>query len=344
MQNPYTLTFGKEPVQLIPRTTLLTDITENFTANNPSQQIYMITGVRGAGKTVFMSEVERKFRNLKDWIVVELNPQKDMLMELAAKLSSIDSLARIFQNAKINLSLFGLGLEVSDTAPVSDIDAALEKMLKSLAKKDKKVLIAIDEAIGNEHIKIFASSFQSLVRNDLPLFMIMTGLYENIDELQNEKNLTFLYRAPKIQLNSLNVGIMADNYEQVIKVNHEQALKMAQMTRGYAFAFQVLGYFTYENKGDYESSLTSYKQYLDDYVYDKIWSSLSGKDKKICNAIAKVPSGKILDIRALLDMSTNEFNPYRKRLIKKGIIDGNERGTIKFVLPLFEQYIEENYY
>ena len=42
-------------------------------------------------------------------------------------------------------------------------------------------------------------------------------------------------------------------------------------------------------------------------------------------------------------MTTNEFNPYRDRLIKKGIVDGNERGYIKFILPLFEKYVPDNY-
>ena len=72
----------------------------------------MITGVRGIGKTVFMNEIARRFAKEEDWIVVELNAGRDLLVSLAAKLSSEDAYAKIFQNAKINLSLFGLGLEV----------------------------------------------------------------------------------------------------------------------------------------------------------------------------------------------------------------------------------------
>ena len=64
-------------------------------------------------------------------------------------------------------------------------------------------------------------------------------------------------------------------------------------------------------------------QYLSEFVYDKIWSELSLKDRQVAIGIAQVPDGKILDIRNLLDMETNEFNPYRKRLIKKGILSGD---------------------
>ena len=53
--------------------------------------------------------------------------------------------------------------------------------------------------------------------------------------------------------------------------------------------------------------------------------------------------GKIKDIREYLHMETNEFNLYRKRLIKKGILSGEMRGYAFFTLPLFEEYIMENY-
>ena len=42
-------------------------------------------------------------------------------------------------------------------------------------------------------------------------------------------------------------------------------------------------------------------------------------------------------------METNEFNPYRKRLIKKGIVSGEMRGYVYFTLPLFDEYVIENY-
>ena len=44
-----------------------------------------------------------------------------------------------------------------------------------------------------------------------------------------------------------------------------------------------------------------------------------------------------------LEMSSNEFNPYRDRLIKKGLLNGDERGYVKFVLPMFEEYVKDHY-
>lgn len=58
--------------------------------------------------------------------------------------------------------------------------------------------------------------------------------------------------------------------------------------------------------------------------------------------MTRCPDGKIQDIRELLSYSTNQFNPYRKRLIKKGIILGDERGYVHFALPFFDEFILEN--
>ncbi len=45
---------------------------------------------------------------------------------------------------------------------------------------------------------------------------------------------------------------------------------MAGLTKGYPFAFQVLGYLTWNNDGDYNGVLGEYEQYLSEFVYDKI--------------------------------------------------------------------------
>ena len=181
-----------------------------------------------------------------------------------------------------------------------------------------------------------------MIRQDLPIFHLATGLYDNIRNLQNEKSLTFLYRAPRIDLRPLNIASVAQNYKKNLNVDDDKARQMAKLIRGYSFAFQVLGYFSWEKNGDYEAVLPDLRLYLDEYVYDKIWSELSAKDKSVLQGISEVPSGKIEDIRKILNMDSNEFNPYRKRLIDKGIISGEDRGYVKFGLPMFEEYVQDH--
>ena len=343
MKNPYSLSFGKEPTEHIPRLAQTATVTGSFLEHMDDQQIYLITGIRGSGKTVFMTDIQNRFLKEDGWIVTELNPERDLLTALASKLSSENSLANIFKSAKINLSFWGLGLEVSGVAPITDIEVAISRMLQSLKSYDKKLLITIDEVTSNRFMREFAAAYQILIRQDLSVYLLMTGLYENINNLQNEDSLTFLYRAPRIALEALNVTSIASNYSRNLNLDHDKAMDMAYLTKGYSFAFQVLGYLTWENGGDYKSVLPEYRQYLDEFVYDKIWSELSQKDKSVLNAVSQVDSGKIEEIRNLLGMQTNEFNPYRKRLINRGLLDGKERGYVKLVLPMFAEYIRDNF-
>jgi len=168
-RNPYTITFGREPAQSIPRLEESETILRDFTDEVPSQQVYIVTGVRGCGKTVFMTEIANTLKADLDWVVVEVNSQGDM------------------------------------------------------QKTEEDV-----------------------------------------------------------------------------------------------------------------------RQYLEEYVYDKIWSELSREDKRALYGIAVCPSGKVGDIREQIGMSTNTFSTYRNRLIKKGLVEKQERGYVTLILPAFDEYILEN--
>lgn len=110
---------------------------------------------------------------------------------------------------------------------------------------------------------------------------------------------------------------------------------MAGLTKGYPFAFQVLGYLTWNNGGDYNGILGEYEQYLSEFVYDKIWSELSQKDRMVAKGVADVQSWKNKEIRDAIGMKTNEFNPYRKRIIKKGNCIGRDTGICVFYAAAF---------
>ena len=260
MQNPFTLTFGKSPLEPIERPLQTMEIVDTFTAEMVNQQMFIITGVQGSGKTVMMTEIARRLREREDWVVIELNPATDLLQGMLAKLNSNKVCAAIIKSAKIDLSFFGFGVAIEGVPPLTDTETAIITILEKLKKQDKRLLITIDEVTNNDYMKVFAGSFQIFVRQDLPVFLLATGLYENIDELQNEKNLTFLFRAPKIQLKPLNQQAVMNKYKNIFQIDQDVAKQMAELTRGYPFAFQVLGYLTRNHSGHYEAVLEEYEQ------------------------------------------------------------------------------------
>ena len=58
-------------------------VSESFSSEPAIQQIFMITGVRDSGKTVLMNEIKSTLQKKQEWIVIELSPERDMLVSLA---------------------------------------------------------------------------------------------------------------------------------------------------------------------------------------------------------------------------------------------------------------------
>lgn len=341
MNNPFTLSFGKKPLQYVSRISQTNAITENFSAEIPSNQLYLITGVRGSGKTVMMANIANEMRKREEWIVVELNATRDLLQSLAAKLYSLPEMNAHFVQAKFDFSLLGLGVSLENAAPVSDIESAIELMLAEIHNRNKRLLITVDEVTNCEHVRVFASSFQIFLRQEYPIFLLMTGLYDNIYNLQNEDSLTFLYRAPKMILEPLNYTAVRKQYMDIFGLDMEAAGEMTGLTKGYPFAFQVLGYLYWENRDTktLEEILPEYDQYLEEYVYDKIWSELSELDRRILVEMSVSGETRVKRIREKLDMKSELFSVYRERLKRKGVLDTSKYGEVSFILPRFAEFV-----
>ena len=102
------------------------------------------------------------------------------------------------------MSKFGIGVNVSKKSPVASLDYALKEILKKIAQNNKKVLITIDEARKTDAMIDFIQEFQILIREELPIYVIVAGLYEDIDSLENADGLTFFLRATKCEMTPLN--------------------------------------------------------------------------------------------------------------------------------------------
>lgn len=340
MNNPFTLSFGKKPLQYVSRISQTREIVAQFNDQTPSNQIYMITGVRGSGKTVMMTEIAGELKKMEEWIVVELNSTRDLLQSLAAKLYSLPDMYAHFVQAKLDFSLLGIGISLENATPITDIESAVELMLAELQRRRKKLLVTIDEITNCESVKVFAASFQIFLRQGYPLFLLMTGLYDNIYNLQNEDSLTFLYRAPKMILEPLNYTAVRKQYMDIFELDMEAAGEMTGLTKCYPFAFQVLGYLYWENRETktIEEILPEYDQYLEEYVYSKIWSELSERDKKIVIVMSESGETKVKNIRESIGMKSELFSVYRDRLKRKGVLDTRTYGEVSFALPRFAEF------
>lgn len=340
-RNPFSISFGKKPNQYIEREMIIDEITEEIESGE--NQCFTLTGVRGSGKTVTLTVIEQYFRKNKDVLVIDLNIERDMLTSLVAKLYDSGDVLKHFFDTGINLSAFGIGISVKNTKPVADIESALEMILRELKKRKKKLVVTIDEVYNNAGMKAFASTFQIMIRQELPFYLIMSGLYENIHALEDEKNLTFLYRAPKYMMDPLDSLDIKKSYMNVLSVSEQTADQMVKLTRGYPFAYQALGKYMWKSPKHEitEQVIEQYDKALAAYVYSKIWSELSEKDRWNMRFIAQKETMRTRDFLALSGQNKNEFSQYRIRLSEKGLIDISQRGFISVVLPRFSEFVKK---
>lgn len=337
-QNPFNITFGKEPFSIISRNNELSEIYNSFSQDNPSTDVYILTGIRGSGKTVAMATIVDYFKQINNWICVELNPITNMLEQLAAKLYDEGNLRSLFTKKEFSFSFSGLGFSISGENPVVNISSFLKRELEYLQKKNMRVLITVDEVITNEYVKVFAHEFQSFLREKYPVCLVMTGLYQNVSQLEKQKSLTFLYRAPKIYLGELNVRAIANSYKNIFEIGEKESVELSKLTCGYAFAYQLLGSILFEsgkNKLD-EQVIDKFDELLQERSYDIIYNELTGKEKEILKYAAIDNSNDYVISKA--NISRSQLSQYKKVLYLKGIIQEN-RNNIIFRLPRFKEFM-----
>ena len=85
-ENPFAIAFGRTNKAIIDRQKDITPIYDDFLAESPRNNIYIITGPRGLGKTVALANILEDFRGRKDWVVARLLESSNMLEQMASLL------------------------------------------------------------------------------------------------------------------------------------------------------------------------------------------------------------------------------------------------------------------
>jgi len=361
-RNPFSPSFGKIPGIFVNRDNLTSTIKDRLITHDDLYQTTLVSGTRGSGKTVLITEVASSLARRPDWIVINLSSDEDILPTLARKLYAgsagiMGKLFKPFGNFKVDIK--GIGAELGrENETLTEVDARIniENMLQALKRKKKSVLVTIDEIINTPRIRRFASVYQILIREDYDIQLLMSGLPHKLSELQNDEGMTFLLRANRIELEPLYLPEVKEEYEGAFasrgrKILPEAAVAAAKLTGGYAFAFQSLGYELWEagsgtvTEETVNSVIPAYKKMLFRNSYQKIYAELSAKEREFVVAIAGAYEGNrasFSEMKKRADGQANYASVYRNRLIGSGLITPAERGYVRFTLPFFADFIEND--
>ncbi|MBR1507900.1 MAG: hypothetical protein IJ619_07855 [Eubacterium sp.] len=347
-QNPFTHSYGSAGQAYI-NMNWADKAIDNYSFENPSEYVYKIIGVRGSGKTVVLSDIIKYFREddskKKGWIVYDLSSARNPLHTLVSYLANEDFLQdskkklKTTIGASIGLITATINTDNSANAFYYDDEVELDKLLNRAFEKGKKILICIDDISKTDDTVAFCSVYAKYIRAAKPIYFICTGLFSNMESLGRVRNLTFFRRADTIEVRYLSDVSVTTKYKKLLNVDIEEARKLAIETKGYAYAYQVLGslYFNKKPSESLEDLIDEYDEILFTESYEKIWEELTEGERNLIRIILEHK-----DRATILEQmeKPKNYSELRSSLIKGGIIRETSRGKVDFALPHFEEYVK----
>ena len=373
--NPFKPTAGKMPPILIGRQQVIDDFSEGIDngAGAPGR-LMLITGQRGYGKTVMLTELGRIAKK-KGWLVVSETASAGMckrltnaLVEQHAKLKSVNVSPSIGIPGIANASLGSISFSSPEQGAL-DLRRAIGSRLEKMGK-GKGIVFTIDEAqvASREDMVALATTVQHIIRDedmrDVPdeekhgVAFAFAALPSLIDDLIDDNVLTFLRRSVHHHLGDVALPDVKDAYIEVVRdsgksIDASIALAAAKASEGYPYMIQLVGYYMWRSAQARKSNVIEQSD-VDSAIEDAILAfgqavcapllrNLTGAQRVFIKAVAQDdpnPSS-VADIAERTGKSASWVSKYRASLIKEHVIDQTGHGFVKLATPYLGRYIRE---
>ena len=319
--------------------------------DDPNRVIF-ITGLRGSGKTALLTQIEQQVMKLTNTYVVEIDNNQRMVQNFGHNLKNLFKVHALTDKLS-SISVMGFGLSFSknyEDYTTQDI----ENFMTVLTKLHKRVVIFIDEFNHKENTREFIQLLQNLKRHNLNFYLVADGLPKMIYDIEHDQTLTFLKRARHIQTTMLNLNEIEMEYQKHLGFAPDVTHQIAQLTGGYSFGFQLLGYKLWNatklgqqpaNQQTFEAIKSLYIQDLFTQSYDIIFDNLSNHDREYlvgtANNLTTSQIAGLMNYQKSAKQQQNYVNQYRRRMIQQDLISPAGNGRVRFKLPLFKEYLAD---
>jgi len=353
-------TFGYRPKYIVGRDKEVSEFMDSIAdaPGHPNRATFFI-GQRGMGKTVLLLELAERSR-AAGFIVVRVVAGETMLDDIIEGLQIAGE--RHMEDRKkpvksVSAGAFGFSVGFTFTDEIRKnfgFNTKLSLLCEALEKRKKGVLFLIDEIqASTTEIRVFATTYQHLVGEGRNVAVAMAGLPNAISSVLNDKILTFLNRACKVDLNPLQIADVSACYAKAlsdleIEFDAKTLDAAAFATNGYPYLLQLVGYHMLKflngesklTQTMVELAITSSKRALASDVILPCLNPLSAEDKRFLKAMAiDNNESRVLDIRDRLHAGKSHVQTYRRRLIEAGLIHSPSRGMVAFSIPYLGQYL-----
>lgn len=371
--NPFKPTAGKMPPILIGREDVLADFQEGLDngAGAPGR-LMLITGQRGYGKTVLLTEIGR-MAHAQGWDVVADTASAGMCDRMIEVLDSgnLSMEAEIAPSIGIgNVARAQLGsVRIGSSVAAVNLRSAIMRRLAKLPE-GKGILFTVDESqtASRDEMVNLATTVQHVIRdedmNDLPddkkrgIAFVFAGLPSMVDRLVNDDVLTFLRRCMREDLGPIRIvdtknAFIATVEDSGLRISEEVAQTAARATDGYPYMVQLVGYYMWQTAqrrhsakivaSDVERAIADAQMAFRDAVCDPAYRGLSESQRAVL--LAMLPDypepSRISDIVARTGSSRSWISRCRDSLVQAHVIDTPARGRLSFAIPQFAEYLAD---
>lgn len=373
MPNPFKPTAGKMPPILIGRQSIIDDFKEGLEngAGAPGR-LMLITGQRGYGKTVMLTELGRVAKDA-GWEVISETASEGMCDRLASalvrpgmKLRGVNVQPSIGVPGILNASLGGASFSVDQIALT-----LREVVNQRLAKmpRGKGIVFTIDEAqaASMADMVALATTIQHVIRDEdmrdvsdsdkHGVAFVFAALPSLMDELLHERVLTFLRRSVQHDLGLVAYPDVRSAYIEVVRegglaIDSEVAELAAEASDGYPYMIQLVGYYMWraaEVRGSKEIEEADVIQgkkdalvLFDDAVCAPLFDGLTAAQKLFVKAVAKeAPQpAKVSEIANRAHRSASWVSKYRASLIKERVVESAGYGLVRLSASHLAEYVQ----
>ena len=360
MPNPFKPTAGATPPLLVGRDQLIDEFRESLDDGPGAPGLLtLVTGARGTGKTVMLTEMGEAART-QGWVVIDETARDGLMDRLRSQidgcLAALDSPQRSrWTSLSVTTPLGGGGITLDRPPRESRSWRSFASALTArLAENETGLLITVDEihAIPRAELQALAAEVQHLIRDRAPIGLIMAGLPRAVEDLLNDEITTFLRRAERLTLGEVPLDEVQSAFQSTFStagrpLSEELAHDCALATEGYPFMIQLVGYHVWRRCPEevvvpdaVSAGIAAARSRLGDLVHAPALQDLSDTDRSMLVSMAEDDGpSRIADVATRMGQTSGYVSVYRARLIAAGMIRPAGYGLVDFAAPYLREYL-----
>lgn len=358
--NPFKPTAGAEPPILIGRDRVISDFQDALLEGTGAPgRLMRITGPRGSGKTVLLTELGDMARK-RGWRVIDVTAGDHLLEDII----SFASAGIAAKSAELQAD-FG-PIKAHASLASADGSAELRKTLMRLAsglqKKGAGLLVTVDEIQDADEgdVRELAATVQHLIRERMDIAFLFAGLTTGVMDVLNGKALTFLRRAKPEELGAIPLDEVRQSMRQTMNdaglaVEDDALDYLVPETEGYAYLIQLVGYCVFASARRHaqdarvvtlEDARQGVEEAFETFASSVQEAAVAGISERAMRYLLAMSRGgrnvRTAWIAEQMGLEPSLLTSTRRSLIQAQVIEAPSRGIVRFAIPHMAKFLQEN--